>query len=38
MLKKAKHTCFYFLLLEGIVSEELWTVSHCFCVACSFLL
>lgn len=38
MLKKAKHICFYFLLLEGIVSEQLWTVSHCFCVACSFLL
>lgn len=35
--EKTKHTWFYFLMLEGIVTEQLWTVSHHFCAACSFL-
>lgn len=27
VLRKTKHTCFYFLTLEGIVPEQLWVIT-----------
>lgn len=27
VLRKTKHTCFYFLMLEGIVPEQLWVIT-----------